>query len=101
MPPLDTEKIKKQVLEMKKQVERKDPIMKQRYVELYNYLYTHAPTLFEMVYENQVRYLRILDDMIESANKIKENKLSQYDGDVEIGKKLADIYVNPVVNEKN
>jgi len=101
MEKIDIEKIKQQVLQMKTQVEKREPIMKQRYTEIYSYLFKNAPTLFEMVYENKSRYLSLLETMMEDAKKIDKDEISQYDADVKIGQVLADIYVHPAIEEKN
>lgn len=95
---LNTDKLLKEVLDMKKDLENDTVSSKENYKSKYNYLSTFSPTLFDMVYKNEKDYMNLLNDMVKSANKIKKKNLSQHQADVEIGEKLASIYVHPIVD---
>ncbi len=70
------------------------------YQTKYNYLFTHTPTLFELLYKSKDIDIDQLKFMISQAEKIKKKEITQHDADVTIGQKLADTYITPVV-EKN
>ena len=95
---LDLNKILKQVLEFRKEIQNNEVITKDQYKEKYNYLSEKAPTLFDMVYKDEGPYLEQLNFMLINANKIKKNEVSQYDADVKVGQKLADEYIYPNID---
>ena len=97
---LDTKKVMTQVSLMRQDVKDKKYIIKDEYEEAYPYLFKEAPTLFKMVYEDKIEYMGMLELLVNNAEKIKDNDISQYDADVIVGKKLADKYVYPAINKK-
>ena len=56
------------------------------------------PSLFRLVLEN--KDLSILNQMMDTIEKINTNKMDKLDGEKLIGERLADEYLYPVVNKK-
>lgn len=90
---LDTNKILKEVLDMRKDLENNLVLTKDKYKEKYNYMSGKTPTLFEIVYKNEGNYLEYLNFMINNAHKLQRNEVNQYDADVTVGTKLAKDFV--------
>jgi hypothetical protein len=73
---LDHKKILKQVLEMKQKlneatdVSTKSQEHKSSLASEFNYLYTHVPSLFEMVYQNDAPYMQHLEVIMSNFSKI-------------------------------
>lgn len=101
---LDTDLVLSQVLEMRNDIHDNKVITKNEYKVLYPYLAEKAPTLFEIVYKDEIDYVDYVKYMITNAIKVGNNELSQYDADVVVGQKLADDYIHPNIDmekEKN
>ena len=65
--------------------------------EKYNYLYTNSLTLFERCLKNDLN-LEQFEYMMRMIDKI--NNGSDYNKtSIEVGQKLADIYIHPVINK--
>ena len=101
---LDTDLVLSQVLQMKNDITDNQVITKDEYKIMYSYLAEKAPTLFDIVYKNEIDYVDYVKYMITNAVKVGNNELSQYDADVVVGQKLADDYIHPNIDmekEKN
>lgn len=92
---MNFDNIKKQAEEMKQEMKSEKTQERHVLITKYNYLYTMTPTLFEVIYKNEMDCSAILDSLIESAKK----KKTQYDADVEVGEKLANIYIHPNIKK--
>lgn len=63
----------------------------------YNYLYTNSKTLFERCIKGDLNLeqFEYMMQMLENVNKGADyNKTS-----IQVGQKLADIYINPIINK--
>lgn len=94
---LDYTLITDQLQAMQRDLQNSEVITKESYKSKYNYIFTHVPTLFDLIYNNIDLDIKQLKFMISQAAKINNNEISQYDADVIIGKKLADTYITPIV----
>jgi hypothetical protein len=56
------------------------------------------PFLFKLILEN--KDLSILNQMMDTIEKINKNKIGKLDGEKLIGERLAEEYLYPVVNNK-
>lgn len=65
----------------------------------YEYLFTNSPTLFERVMQGDLN-MGQLDYMLGMIDKVN-NGADYHDTSVEIGQKLVDIYVKPMLDKKN
>lgn len=91
---LNTHLVLQQVLEMKSKIENDEMMTKEQYKEFYSYLAQNVPTLFEIVWKNEVNYMQFLHEMIKNTQRVGDNSISQHDADVEIGQMLADEYIH-------
>lgn len=101
---LNTDKVLSDVLGMREDIQNNLDFTKNQYIQLYPYLYENVPTLFELVYKNEIDYLPMLECLLENALKVKNNVKSQYDIDVDVGQVLAEKYIHPNIDmekEKN
>jgi len=89
---MDLDKIKQQSLEMKQDIENENLPNKKSYIDKYNYIYRMSPTLFEVIYKNEINHVPILNSLI----SIKKKNKPKYDADVEAGEELANIYLYPL-----
>lgn len=95
---LDYNLITEQLESMQKDLHNSEVITQDAYKIKYEYLCTKVPTLFELLYKNNDIDIEQLKFMILQANKITNKEISQYDADVIIGQKLADIYITPIIS---
>jgi len=97
---LDRDKILLEAQAMKAEIDGGTIMSKEVCQSKYNYLYTHTPTLFELIYKKGDVSIEQLQFMCQKAKSIERNEMSQYDADVIIGQKLADKYVTPIIENK-
>ena len=67
---LDHKKILKQVVDMRKAVNGSSTNEKESLQSDFNYLYTHVPSLFDMVYKNDVPYMEHLEVIMSNFSKV-------------------------------
>lgn len=75
--PLDHKKILRQVVDMKQRI-KETSISESFKTELaseFNYLYTHVPSLFEMVYKNDAPYMQHLEVLMSNFSKMTSGGL--------------------------
>ncbi len=85
---------------MQRDLQNNEILDKDSYKTKYNYLYTHTPTLFELLYKSNDIDIEQLKFMISQAQKIDQKEITQHDADVIIGQKLADTYITPIIKEE-
>lgn len=95
---LDYTLIYSQLDSMQEDLRNNEVMTNESYKSKYNYIYTHVPTLFDVLYKNNNIDIEQLKFMILHAKKIDNNEISQYDADVIIGQNLADTYITPIVD---
>jgi hypothetical protein len=65
----------------------------------YEYLMTNSATLFERVMQGDLNMAQ-LDYMLAMIDKVN-NGADYHDTSVEVGQKLVDVYVKPMLDKKN
>lgn len=108
---IDTTKLKAEVLGLgedtrmwhsKRGIEFRD-MDKDQFVEAmkakYEYLYTNSPTLFERVMQGDLN-MQQLDYMLAMIDKVNSGA-DYHETSVEVGQKLVDVYVKPMLDKKN
>lgn len=96
-PNLDFNKILKQVLAMKE-----DSSSKEELKTSYNYLYTHTPSLFEIIFENNdPNLMHNLELIVRKASEVKSGKITKEDADKEIVTNLNEKYIDPFVKSES
>jgi hypothetical protein len=97
--------VRKTVKEMKEWM-NKNQELKELNIVLYNIevekmfkeFSDEYPALFRLVLEN--KDLSILNQMLDTIEKINTNRIGKLDGEKLIGERLAEEYLYPVVNKK-
>ncbi len=65
----------------------------------YEYLFTNSATLFERVMQGDLN-MQQLDYMLSMIDKVNEGA-DYHNTSVEVGQKLVDVYVKPLLDKKN
>jgi hypothetical protein len=97
---LDYNLITTELESMQIDLQNNEILDKDSYKTKYNYLYTHTPTLFDLLYKSNDIDIEQLKFMILQAQKIDKKEITQHDADVIIGQKLADTYITPIIKEE-
>ena len=97
---LDYNLITTELESMQRDLQNNEILDKDSYKTKYNYLYTHTPTLFDLLYKSNDIDVEQLKFMILQAKKIDKKEITQHDADVISGQKLADTYITPIIKEE-
>jgi hypothetical protein len=93
---LDNYKLLRQVVDMRNDIKNDLILSKEEYSTKYNYLYTHSPTLFEIVYSDEKPYLEQLDDMMRMFTDVKTEKITQEDAKKKLVENLNKKYIDTI-----
>ena len=109
-PPPKIEKLNLKVIinDIKNNAELNTKEKKIKYLKKYKYMQTDYEFLYKLIInynlnDNTIKEVKILNQMLEKIEDIKDNKVSQKKGEEQIGKVLVDEYVMPMLekNKKN
>ena len=62
-----------------------------------NYTHTHYNYIFLKLYKNEIDYL-VFERMLKQLQRIEQGEINQHDASVEVGKQLAELYVDPITS---
>lgn len=96
---IDKNKILWQVIEMKDKIKTGDKEDIQYYSSKYNYLYTHTPSLFKMVYEDNIFYMDQLNFMMKMFSDVSSENMTEEDARKEVINSLNKKYIDSVVSK--
>lgn len=98
--PLD---IKQIIINCKKYRNKNEKL---NYLKKYKYIQQDYKFLYNIIIDNDLNNnnlndVKILNYMLQQTDNIKNNKVSQKEGEVAVGSLLVDTYVKPMLDKKN
>ncbi len=96
MAPINNYQLLQQVVSMRTDLKNDLVLSKEEYCSKYNYLYTHSPTLFEIVYDDDEMYLEQLECMMRMLSDVNSEKITQEDAKKKIIENLNKKYIDTI-----
>ena len=103
-PKVEPLNIKKIILEIKKNEDLNTKDKKIKHLKKYRYMKTDYEFLYNLIINNDlnddtIKEVKILNQMLEKIEDIKDKKVSKKKGEEDIGKVLVDEYVMPMLDK--